>query len=230
MRKQIVSTMGLAAFAVAAISGGAVWLDTPTAIASDHSEAPAVQADVTMDLTDLYVFGSAEGKTTLIACWDGFDVDGEAPFAQGPYNEDALYTFHIDNSGPDGELDGVADIEIYWRYGTDQEGNVGIKWEGIPGADAAVIGAIEETFEAGDGTSVWTGMADDPFFFDVAGYLNILQDGSLFDENGDLQFDNTRDFLEGYNVKAAAIEIDTELLQDADAPGPIQVWITSGTL
>jgi len=224
MRKRIGTGIGLALVAAAALSGGHLF-ETPTAIASDHSEAPAVQADVTMDLTDLYVFATDDAQVTLIACWDGFDVDGEAPYAQGPYNEDALYTFHIDNDG-----DNVADIEIYWRYGQDQEGNVGVKWEGIPGAEGAIIGGVEETLEAGDTGQVWTGMADDPFFFDVSGYLNTLQDQSLFDENGDLQFDSTRDFLEGLNVKAAAVQVDLALLQNADEPGPIQVWITSGTL
>ena len=36
---------------------------------------------------------------------------------------------------------------------------------------------------------------------------------------------NSRDFLAGLNVTAAAIEIDTSLLQDGDAP--MQVWATA---
>ena len=36
---------------------------------------------------------------------------------------------------------------------------------------------------------------------------------------------NNRDFLAGLNVTAAAIEIDTSLLQEGD--DPIQVWTTA---
>lgn len=220
MLKQIGSKIGLAAIAVAAISTGGWW--ETTAVASDHDEAPLVKADSTVDLTDLYVFGSGDGKTTLIACWDGLNLEnGDAPYSQGPFNEDALFAFNIDNNG-----DNEADVVIYWRYGSNANGDQGVQFEGVPGAGANISGAVETVFTDDNGTSYWTGTADDPFFFDAGGYLNTLQDGSLFDETDQLQFDGS-DFLAGNNVKAAAVEIDTALLQDADDPGPIQVWITS---
>ena len=231
MLKQVASRVGLAAIAVAAISTGGMW--ETTAVASDHSEAPLVKEDSTVDLTDLYVFESGGGKTTLIACWDGLSLPGGAPpFSQDDFNPDALFAFHIDNAGPDGELDGVADLVIYWRYGQNNAGDWGIQWQGIPGSESLgefVVGPVESVFEAGDGTSVWTGKADDPFFFDALGYLDLLNTGELIvdDDPLTLAFDNTADSLAGANVKAAAIELDTELLQDADEPGPIQVWITS---
>lgn len=228
MRKVIAAGIGAALVAAAALSGGAPF-ETPAAIASDHSEAPATQEDSSLDLTDLYVFGSADERTTLIACFDGLSLpNGEAPFAQGAYNQDAIYTFNVDNDG-----DNAPDIQIHWRFGEDQEGNVGVQWLGIPGAGGEIVGGVEEVLDAGGTARVWTGTADDPFFFDAGGYLATLGNGSLFVTAGDpasgLHWTKA-DFLAGFNVKAAAIEIDTALLQDADAPGPIQVWITSGTL
>jgi hypothetical protein len=71
-------------------------------------------------------------------------------------------------------------------------------------------------FDAGDGARVWSGRADDPFFFDALGYLETLDTGTP-------AFMSTRDFLEGLNVTAAAIEIDTALLGD----GQMQVWATA---
>ena len=123
-----------------------------------------------------------------------------------------------------------------------------MSWEGVPGTDGNIIGPTEEVLDAGDTAQVWTGVADDPFFFDAGGYLATLANGSLFEdpeggtgggggagggaggaENGPLHWTKA-DFLAGFNVKAAAIEIDTALLQNEEDPGPIQVWITSATL
>jgi hypothetical protein len=239
MRKHIGSRIGVALVAVAAISGGAAsWWETPAAVASDHHESPAAQADPTVDLTDLYVFGSGDEKTTLIACWDGLTLTDPAPNSAADFNPDALFAFNIDNDG-----DNVEDITIYWRYGQDQFGNIGVSWEGVPGADGNIVGGIETVLEAGDGAQVWTGKADDPFFFDAGAYLATLANGSLFQDPvgegggggaggaGDPILHWTKsDFLAGRNVKAAAIEIDTALLQNEEDPGPIQVWITSGIL
>ena len=71
-------------------------------------------------------------------------------------------------------------------------------------------------YDVGPYARAWTGHADDPFFFDAGGYLDTLKTGVPM-------FDPTRDFLKGFNVTAAAIEIDTDVL----APDKIQVWTTS---
>jgi hypothetical protein len=68
---------------------------------------------------------------------------------------------------------------------------------------------------------VWTGHADDPFFFDAGGYLMTL-------DSGKPEFDSKRDFLAGFNVTAAAIEIDTDIL--AGGQKPIHVWATASRL
>ncbi|MEJ7731308.1 MAG: DUF4331 family protein [Polyangiaceae bacterium] len=202
----------VAGLATLAISGW--WASSLQA--SDHSEAPLVQADAAQDLTDVYVFGDAT-KTTILVCWAGLSVDpdhkqglGEPASTAGLYDPAALYTIHIDNDGDD-----QADIEIYWRYGQNRAGETGIQWTGIPGEAAAVVHPVEMVHDA-SGTKLWSGHADDPFFFDAQGYLESLA-------TGDLLFDSTRDTLAGLNVTAAGIEIDTSLL----GAGPIQVWATT---
>jgi hypothetical protein len=182
-------------------------------LASDHDESPLVKEDAAQDITDLYVFDSGGGKTTIIACWAGFNDSRPQPDAEGVYDADALYTSWIDNNG-----DNEAEHAIYWRYGRNAEGEVGIQWTGIPGAETTVAGAVETVFDAGDGTRVWSGHADDPFFFDAQGYLETLDSSTV-------SFVNDRDFLAGLNVTAAAIEIDTALLQDGS--NPLQVWVTA---
>ncbi len=211
MKKNMRSKTGLAFIAAAAISGGGWW--ATTVFASDHDEAPLVKEDAAQDITDLYVFGSEGDTTTIIVCWAGFNDSRPQPDAEGVYDPDALYTLWIDNNA-----DNEADINIYWRYGQNGAGDYGVRWEGVPGADDLVSGPVEEVFAVGKGARAWSGHADDPFFFDAQGYLETLATGNLM-------FDNTRDFLAGLNVTAAAIEIDTALIQDGDSR--MQFWVTA---
>ena len=209
MHKNMRAKSGLAVIAVAAICGGGWWASS--ALASDHDEAPLVKADAAQDITDLYVFESAPGKVTIIACWAGFNDSRPQPDASGVYDGDALYTLWIDDNA-----DGEADKKIYWRFGANAQDQIGVQFEGIPGADPKVSGPVNTVFDAGPFARVWSGHADDPFFFDAQGYLEGLDTAAV-------SFDSSRDFLAGLNVTAAAIEIDTDVI----APGPIQVWVTA---
>jgi Domain of unknown function (DUF4331) len=212
MQKTSRSKRGLALIATAAIGAGGWW--ATTAFASDHDEAPLVKMDAAQDITDLYVFDSGGGTTTIIVCWAGFNDSRPQPDAEGVYDEDALYTLWVDADG-----DNEADEAIRWRYGRNADGEVGIRWEGVPGAIGNVSGPVESIFDAGGGARVWSGHADDPFFFDAQGYLETLDTGTV-------SFMSSRDFLAGLNVTAAAIEIDTALLQDGE--NPMQFWVTAG--
>lgn len=211
MYKNMRSKGGLAVVAAAAICGGGWW--ATTVLASDHDEAPLVKEDAAQDITDLYVFDSGGGTTTIIVCWAGFNDSRPQPDAEGLYDENALYTIWVDNNG-----DNAADRAIYWRYGRNAAGDVGVQWEGVPGAPDFVSGPVETVFDVGDGARAWSGHADDPFFFDAQGYLETLDTGAPM-------FMSNRDFLAELNVTAAAIEINTALLQDG--ANPMQFWVTA---
>jgi len=210
MHKNMRSKTGLAVIAVAAICGGGWWASTVSA--SDHDESILVKADAAQDITDVYVFPSGTGKTTIIACWAGFNDSRPQPDDAALYDPKALYTIHVDNDG-----DNKADHKIYWRYGINDKDEWGIQWTGVPGMTDPVSGYVESIFDVGTLARVWTGHADDPFFFDAAGYLMTLQSGKP-------EFDSDRDFLAGLNVTAAAIEVDTDALSGGNK---IQVWVTA---
>src|SRR5688500_14110941 len=167
MKRHKRATSGLALVAMAAICTGGWWASTVSA--SDHDESPLVKLDAAQDITDLYVFDSGGGTTTIIVCWAGFNDSRMQPDTEGLYDEDALYTIWVDNDG-----DNESDIAIRWRFGRDAEGNVGVRWEDVPGALDNVAGPVEEIFDVGKGARVWSGHADDPFFFDAQGYLETL--------------------------------------------------------
>lgn len=181
--------------------------------ASDHDESPLVKTDASMDITDLYIFDSGNGETTAIIDWAGFNDSRPQPDADGVYNENALYTLNIDNN-----QDNVPDIQVYWRFGTNADGKVGVQVENLPGGDAVVSGSVEKVFSAGNGTRVWSGHADDPFFFDAQGYLDTLATGTLM-------IRNDRDFLGGLNVTAIALEMNTAAMRVGS--NPLHFWATS---
>ena len=212
MHKHKGSRTGLAAVAIAAMAGAGWWVSTVSA--SDHDEAPLVKTDAAQDITDLYVFDSGDGKTTtIIVCWAGFNDSRPQPDDAPLFDSKALYTIWVDNNG-----DNMADHAIRWRYGVNAQDQFGVRWEDVPGADPQVAGPVETVFNVGQYARVWTGHADDPFFFDAQGYLETLDKGTV-------SFMANRDFLAGLNVTAAAIEIDTDIL--AGGKNKIQVWATA---
>jgi hypothetical protein len=203
----------------------------PNVEASDHDESPIVKGNAALDITDLYVFSKAE-KTVIIVAWAGFtdDADYTQPTKAGVFVPDVLYTIHIDNNA-----DNVADHKIYWRYSSnDVGGKKGIQWLGIPGAPVDyIVHPVEEVYkDETSGAQLWTGHADDPFFFDALGYLLTLESAGMNAAGANLKFgcldpakkcDSSQDFLAGLNVTAAAIEIDHAKL----GAGAIQVWATA---
>jgi hypothetical protein len=210
MHKNMRSKTGLAVIAIAAICGGSWWASTSRA--SDHDESLLVKADAAQDITDVYVFPSGTGKITIIACWAGFNDSRPQPDKAALYDPKALYTIHVDNDG-----DNKADHKIYWRYGINDQDQWGVQWTGVPGLQGSVNNFVETTFDAGDFARVWTGHADDPFFFDASGYLTTVATGTVM-------FNSKNDFLAGLNVTAAAIEVDADALTGGN---PIQVWVTA---
>ena len=181
--------------------------------ASDHNESPLVKQDVSMDLTDLYIFNSGGGETTAIVCWSGLNDSRPQPDADGVYNPRALYTLNIDNNG-----DNLPDIQVYWRFGTDASGNVGVQVQNLPGSTDTVSGPVEQILNGGGGTRVWSGHADDPFFFDVQGYLDTLATGTLM-------IRNDRALVHGLNVTAIALEMNTAAMRVGNQD--LHFWITS---
>ena len=179
----------------------------------DHAQSPLVKTHESMDIKDLYVFDSGDSETTAIINWAGFNDSRPQPDADGVYNPNALYTLNIDNNE-----DNIADIKIYWRFGTNADVKIGVQVENLPGGDAVVSGPVEKVFNSGNGTRVWSGHADDPFFFDAQGYLDTLATGTLM-------IRNDRDFLAGLNVTAIALEMNTAAMRNGTHP--LNFWATS---
>ena len=106
--------MGFAAVCAAA-AGTLLWsLPLTTAVASSHREAPLITEMPKVDGTDWYMFNSyepgREAYVTMIANY----LPLQAPYGGPNYffmDPDALYEFHIDNTG-----DGKEDLTFQFRF------------------------------------------------------------------------------------------------------------------
>lgn len=210
--KQSVKVILSGAAAVAVAS--AAWLGA--AVAADHNDPPARitgQADAA-DIADLYAWHTADAQTLKIV----LTFAGPAmPVANqtGTYDADVLYGIHIDNNG-----DNVANTDIWIRYGQNDLGEFGLQVVGLPGEAGPISGAVETTL-TGTTAKVWTGLRDDPFFFDLQGFQDTLQTGVL-------AFDNTRDSFAGRNVTAIVIEVP---IAAAIAGGSnLSIWATTSRI
>jgi hypothetical protein len=81
-----------------------------------------------------------------------------------------------------------------------------------------------------DGLSVFAGQRDDPFFFDLLGFLNILGPGTSLIGCGGPSDHPERNFFAGRNVSSIVLEVPSSMLT-GDGGSNIGVWATttSGT-
>jgi len=175
--------------------------------AADHVEAPGTQGNPAADITDFYAWHKDDGKIVAIIGFAGLTEVGQP----GTYDDTVLYGIHIDNNG-----DNEAEENIWIRFGKNGADEWGVQVEGL--AADPVVGPVGTTIEAPLGLRVYAGLRDDPFFFDLDGYLMTLM-------TGDLSFDSKRDSFAKTNITAIVVEISTDAAKgDSDN---IAMWATT---
>ncbi|NJK31091.1 MAG: DUF4331 domain-containing protein [Deltaproteobacteria bacterium] len=193
------------AFGVGVLAG----LTTPNAQAADHVDAPVLLLTPAADLADLYAWHDAE-QLTIALTFAGLREAGLA----APYDPNLLYAIHIDEDG-----DSAADQVIWIRFGQDALGNWGVQLSGVPGVGEQPIVAPVDTVLTVEGAKIYAGLRDDPFFFDIEGWLTSLT-------THELAFDGARDSLAGTNAVAIVLQLD--LLAVTQGNEWIQVWASVG--
>jgi hypothetical protein len=175
--------------------------------AADHVDAPGVMGNPAADITDFYAWHKDDGKIVAIITFAGLTEVGQP----GTYDASTLYGIHIDNNA-----DNVAEENVWIRFGQNGSGDWGVQVEGL--AADPVVGPVGTIIDGPLGLRVFAGLRDDPFFFDLQGYLATLDTGTL-------SFDKDNDSFAMTNVTAIVVEIST----DAAAGGSdtIQMWATT---
>jgi hypothetical protein len=210
------------------------------ASAADHLDAPGLTppgGSVQTDITDLYAFRSPTNaaNTVLALNVNGVASAGEA--APGPDRTFATAIPRVDRSSPvtynfnvDNDGDAVTDVRLAVGFGKPKaDGAQKLRLE-ITGAAAdeklklhgwsTPFGEAPVVNEK-DGISVFAGRRDDPFFFDLPGFLNILGPGSLIGCGGASSHPE-RDFFLRRNVSSIVVELPSRLLTSGSSQ--IGVW------
>lgn len=179
--------------------------------AADHQEAPNTRAQLSADIGDYYAWHD-NGQLNLILTFGTFSPSG----MPASYDADLLYSFHFDS---DDTPDGESDIDLYVRFGQNTDGQWGLRLS--DSSDATLVeGAVESILTSGQ-ISLWSGLADDPFFFDQTGFVTTVGTGTL-------SFDPTRDDVAGLNVTAIVIQLPIDVVKAEG--GSFQTWATSASL
>ena len=185
-------------------------LATQLIYAADHQEAPTSSAFLSADIGDYYVWHEAD-QLNLILTFGTF----AAPGLPASFDRDVLYGFHFDTSTP---ADGIAEINLFARFAQNSAGDWGLQIEGI--GDTPLEGPVE-TILANSELTAWSGLADDPFFFDQTGFNTTVSTGVL-------SFDPTRDDVSGLNVTAIAIQLPISTIQSNGSE--LQTWTTTSNI
>lgn len=185
--------------------------------AADHTDPSGIAMGPGdgLDIGDFYAWHDG---TNVIAV---LTFAGPAPPAadqKGTYDPNVLYTINIDNSNDAGS----PEHRIYIRFGQNALNEWGVQVLGMPG-DAELVGPVE-TEIAGTKGKVWAGLRDDPFFFDLTGFLATLDMQSL--QFASLTQGMAADSFAGANITAVVLEFPIAEATGGQG-GIINLWATT---
>jgi Domain of unknown function (DUF4331) len=241
MRKPALVVLAALA-AVALVAGVATRGSSPaSATASSHREAPLISEDPSADNTDVYAFRSPDKPDTVTLISNV--IPGEDP-AAGPnwytFSSSARYDIYADTNG-----DGKPDVTWYFRFknrapvaflqNTQQSYTVTKVVKG----KTTVVGSglltppdnigprstpnYHQLAAAGvhglnDGSRVFAGQRDDPFFGDIGAVFDLvaIREGTGATGGG-------KDFLAGYAVHTISLQVPVSLL-DNGTSHVVGIW------
>lgn len=191
--------------------------------AADHLDPPARTnpdsggTDRAADIADLYAWHRGTGASRTVVTALSFGGPNEAVADQAvPCDPDVLYSIHFSN---DDDLD--ADLTIGARFGEDDLGNCFVQLSGIPGAGATPVVTPVERSVTRNGVSVFAGLRDDAFFFDLVGFRQTLSTGTL-------SMTDDRDFFADKNTPVIVVEFPLVGVSPADQA--FRVWATTSRI
>jgi hypothetical protein len=218
---------------------------------SDHADTPAIAASPGLDLTDVFIFPSPVDSTKVVLVMNVHPliVSGVTSTVFDP---NVLYQFKIANKGSAAAP--VENLVIQAKFtGTGTNQTVQIAGPIAPtmtGTQSVfqtpdpTSGAINTIFTTSTGIKVFAGTREDPFFFDLEAFFNVLPDrgttlptpiGRPAPANPDQPQSTTfnapgvaTDTLKGYNVLTIVLEMPrTMLTNGGDGTGKIRLWCTT---
>lgn len=210
------------------LSGFVALLIVGGIFAADHIDAPAVTNSSGTggenDIADIYAFQSPadNSKMVFVMTWQGLMSPAKTATATIPNNQ--LFEFNIDNTG-----DNVEDLVIQAKVQNGKFRVYGPAAPSAPGLNSMIVttgsmvegmvtayGAASPAIASNSaGIKAFIGPRDDPFFFDIARFREILGGTQSGFRNPGV------DTFAGTNVLALVVEVPKSMLGTAST---INVW------
>jgi len=173
------------------------------ALAADHMDSPIVKNDPAADITDVYTFVNPHDPSETII------LTNVVPMAtsNSRFSDKVDYIFHIDN--------GSGDRSITCTF---PELATRVSCSGPAGV--SVSGPLNQIVQ-GTNLRVYAGLADDPFFFDLAAFNHTKETlVPQFHNPGTNAFANQ-------NILTIALGIKSSVLSDAGAHPVLKVYAST---
>lgn len=195
-------------------------------VAADHIDAPGVTGG-SSDITDYYAFQSPANNDNMVFVANVQGLLSPEATGDAMFDENVLIEFNIDN---DGDL--VQDLVI---QAIPYDGKMVVFGPTMPTSERDRTTIAKDAFHTeveitkyGDrinispnnenGIRVFAGPRDDPFFFDLGAYQNILNGtATSFNSPG-------TDTFAGTNVLSCIVEVPKSMLGGAET---LNTWVTT---
>lgn len=216
MKKKILL---IAAFATV-IAGGII-------LAADHIDAPAVtgpgNTSIGADITDIYAFQSPSDNTKMVFVMNTQGLLSPAASATASFPSNVMYEFNIDNTGDNMEdlviqaLVQNGKLRVYGPVAPTVKGTTStvLTSGAVTEASVTAYGSSANVGSNTNGIKVFAGPRDDPFFFDLTRFKEILAGTQTGFRNPGV------DAFAGTNVMSIVVEVPKTMLGTA---ATINVW------
>jgi len=144
----------------------AVWLLSAPSYAADHQDGPAATASPATDITDVFAWMSAD-HSKMYLVMDVFP----AATAAAKFDTNALYVFHTTSKAGLTATTGTP-LDVICKFDAAQAIEC---WAGSEYVAGATAGAPTTGIKSSSGKlTVWAGLRDDPFFFNLDGFKDMV--------------------------------------------------------
>ena len=210
-------------------------LTSGAAYSADHADSPNQRGSLAMrqaDITDIYAFMNPNDSNELVLMLlVGPDASGVLPGNDEIPAFASNVSYNVLMQNYSGTTPGDhSRITCTFTDATPQVVTCGL-------GSLSVTGNVETTAEA-DGMRVFTGLADDPFFFNSGGLnatFNADPPSPMFEEgaNMDSEFFNASgefNAFAGQNILAIVIGIDRDLVTNNQASPELRLWAATAPM
>lgn len=245
MNKKIWFGLGFSAIAIATV------MSVPkNVVASDHDDGETSTKGRNVNLTDLYVFrekdqnaGAKDDDLVFVMNTNPRSVARQQYY----FSNNAKYEFHVSRvANKDDIPTGKEDVTLRFEFTAPERNaqqiftltaevngrNIGSKRGTTTplSADPKSAPRVNDVNIARNKISVFAGLREDPFFFDVEQFFRVRAGAAgIGPKVGFRPANEAIDFTKGYNVNAIVVRVPRSLLQGDSKAKIFDVWQTIST-